>query len=36
VDPDFSGSIDGLIEVDLEQLRPRKRQRYLQREQAAA
>ncbi|BFI97212.1 MAG: GNAT family N-acetyltransferase [Rhodanobacter sp.] len=36
VDPDFSGSIDGLIEVDLEQLRPRKRQRYLQRQQGAA
>jgi putative hemolysin len=35
VDPDFSGSIDGLIEVDLEQLRPRKRQRYLQRQQGA-
>lgn len=30
VDPDFSGSIDGLIEVDLECVRPRKRQRYLQ------
>jgi putative hemolysin len=36
VDPDFGGSIDGLIEVDLEQLRPRKRQRYLQRQQGAA
>jgi hypothetical protein len=36
VDPEFSGSIDGLIEVDLEQLRPRKRQRYLQRQQEAA
>jgi hypothetical protein len=35
VDPDFSGSIDGLIEVDLELLRPRKRQRYLQRTQGA-
>lgn len=35
VDPDFSGSVDGLIEVDLEQLRPRKRQRYLQRPQGA-
>ena len=35
VDPDFSGSIDGLIEVDLEQLRPRKRQRYLERRQDA-
>jgi hypothetical protein len=36
VDPEFSGSIDGLIEVDLERLRPRKRQRYLQRRQGAA
>lgn len=36
VDPEFSGSIDGLIEVDLERLRPRKRQRYLQRQQGAA
>ena len=35
VDPDFSGSIDGLIEVDLEQVRPRKRQRYLERRQDA-
>lgn len=35
VDPDFSGSIDGLIEVDLAQLRPRKRQRYLQRQHGA-
>lgn len=30
VDPDFSGAIDGLIEVDLDCVRPRKRQRYLQ------
>ncbi|NZA25294.1 GNAT family N-acetyltransferase [Luteimonas sp. SJ-92] len=29
VDPDFSDSIDGLIEVDMQRLRPRKRQRYL-------
>jgi len=29
VDPDFSDSIDGLIEVDLHRLHPRKRQRYL-------
>jgi putative hemolysin len=36
VDPGFSGSIDGLIEVDLERLRPRKRQRYLQRQHDAA
>ena len=35
VDPDFSDAIDGLIEVDLEQMRPRKRQRYLQRQQGA-
>lgn len=35
VDPNFSGSIDGLIEVDLERLRPRKRQRYLERKQDA-
>jgi hypothetical protein len=35
VDPDFSGCIDGLIEVDLERLRPRKRQRYLERRQGA-
>ena len=30
VDPDFSDSIDGLIEVDLQRLHPRKRRRYLQ------
>lgn len=29
VDPDFSHSIDGLIEVDLNTVRPKKRQRYL-------
>ncbi|TXH64887.1 MAG: GNAT family N-acetyltransferase [Lysobacteraceae bacterium] len=29
IDPDFSDSIDGLIEVDLHQVRPKKRQRYL-------
>lgn len=29
VDPDFSDSIDGLIEVDLQQLQARKRRRYL-------
>jgi putative hemolysin len=29
VDPDFSFSIDGLIEVDLDRLRARKRERYL-------
>jgi len=30
VDPAFSDSIDGLIEVDLHRVRPKKRQRYLQ------
>ncbi|MET0755044.1 MAG: lysophospholipid acyltransferase family protein [Pseudoxanthomonas sp.] len=30
VDPDFSDSIDGLIEVDLQRLHPKKRARYLQ------
>ena len=29
VDPAFSDAVDGLIEVDLQQLRPRKRERYL-------
>lgn len=29
VDPDFSDSIDGLIEVDLRAIRPHKRKRYL-------
>lgn len=29
VDPDFSDAVDGLIEVDIERMRPRKRQRYL-------
>lgn len=29
VDPDFSDSIDGLIEVDLHRIRPKKRDRYL-------
>jgi putative hemolysin len=29
VDPDFSDSIDGLIEVDLQRMQPRKRKRYL-------
>lgn len=32
VDPAFSDSIDGLIEVDLQRIRPHKRKRYLQRE----
>ena len=30
VDPEFSDSIDGLIEVDLRRMQPRKRARYLQ------
>lgn len=30
VDPDFSDSIDGLIEVDLQRVHARKRKRYLQ------
>jgi putative hemolysin len=29
VDPAFSGSVDGLIEVDMHRLRPKKRERYL-------
>ncbi|WP_237642599.1 lysophospholipid acyltransferase family protein [Stenotrophomonas panacihumi] len=29
VDPDFSDAIDGLIEVDLQRLKPKKRERYL-------
>ncbi|WP_084087226.1 GNAT family N-acyltransferase [Aerolutibacter daejeonensis] len=29
VDPDFSDAVDGLIEVDLHRLRPKKRERYL-------
>lgn len=29
VDPGFSDSVDGLIEVDLQRVRPKKRQRYL-------
>ena len=29
VDPDFSDSIDGLIEVDMQAIRPNKRKRYL-------
>jgi len=29
VDPDFSDSVDGLIEVDLHRLHPKKRARYL-------
>ena len=30
VDPAFSDSIDGLIEVDLQRIRPKKRARYLE------
>jgi putative hemolysin len=29
VDPDFNNAVDGLIEVDLAQIRPKKRARYL-------
>lgn len=29
VDPDFSDSVDGLIEVDIQRMRAKKRQRYL-------
>lgn len=29
VDPDFNNAVDGLIEVDLTRIRPKKRQRYL-------
>ena len=36
VDPDFSDSIDGLIEVDLARISPKKRQRYLQPRDAVA
>jgi hypothetical protein len=36
VDPAFSDSIDGLIEVDLQRVLPKKRQRYLQAREAAA
>ncbi len=36
VDPQFSDSIDGLIEVDMHLLRPKKRKRYLQAEEVAA
>ena len=36
VDPDFSDSIDGLIEVDLARIAPKKRQRYLQPRDAVA
>lgn len=36
VDPGFSDSIDGLIEVDLQRVLPKKRQRYLQPREAIA
>ena len=36
VDPDFSDSIDGLIEVDLQAIRPNKRKRYLRPAEASA
>jgi putative hemolysin len=36
VDPAFSDSIDGLIEVDLQRVQPKKRRRYLQADEAAA
>lgn len=36
VDPDFSDSLDGLIEVDLQRIRARKRARYLQAPTAVA
>ncbi len=29
VDPDFAGCVDGLVLVDLQQVKPQKRQRYL-------
>ncbi|HAT42048.1 MAG TPA: GNAT family N-acetyltransferase [Rheinheimera sp.] len=29
VDPDFAGCVDGLVLVDMQQLKPNKRQRYL-------
>jgi len=29
IDPDFADAVDGLIEVDLQRLRPHKRRRYL-------
>ncbi|MEP6633363.1 MAG: lysophospholipid acyltransferase family protein [Luteimonas sp.] len=36
VDPNFSDSIDGLIEVDLHRIRPNKRKRYLHAVEAVA
>ncbi|WP_312706641.1 GNAT family N-acyltransferase [Stenotrophomonas sp.] len=36
VDPDFSDSIDGLIELDLQAIRPHKRKRYLRDAEAVA
>ncbi|MGC3973217.1 MAG: GNAT family N-acetyltransferase [Nitrospira sp.] len=31
IDPDFGDSVDGLIEVDMQRLLPKKRQRYIER-----
>lgn len=36
MDPDFSDAVDGLIEVDIERMRPKKRQRYLGEKQCEA
>lgn len=36
VDPAFSGCVDGLVQVDLDRLRPRKRARYVEGAAAAA
>jgi putative hemolysin len=36
VDPDFSDSVDGLIEVDISRMRAKKRQRYLGEHRAQA
>jgi hypothetical protein len=35
VDPAFNGAVDGLILLDLAQVKPRKRQRYLESRAAA-
>lgn len=36
VDPDFRDSIDGLIEIDLQRVQPKKRKRYLEAASAGA
>ncbi len=36
VDPAFSNAVDGLIELDLQAMRPKKRERYLRRKEAHA